>query len=117
VNLPVTSREHSDGTVRIRPYGEIDLDNAYQIREAVDAVLVASKPAKIIIDLGAVTLIDSVGIGVMVACYHAASACQVLLQAVKPAPLVYRQLWISGLVGLFGLATPPPSRDAQSAPR
>ena len=94
------------------PRGEIDLDNAYLIREEVDRVLVRNAAKKIVVDLGGVTLIDSVGIGVMVACYHAATAYRVSLEATNPSTMVYRQLWVSGLVGLFGLATPRPDADA-----
>lgn len=117
MNPLVASDVLTDGTVRISPLGEIDLDNAFHIREAVDAVLVAAKPPRIVVDLGGVALIDSVGIGVLVACYHAAAACQVPLGAVNPSPMVYRQLWVSGLVGLFGLNTPYREYDAESAPR
>ena len=109
---PVTSHELSDGTVRILPRGEIDLDNAYLIREAVDVALSKGAAKKIVVDLGGVTLIDSVGIGVLVACYHAATAYRVSLEAADPSKMVYRQLWVSGLVGLFGLATPRPDASA-----
>jgi anti-anti-sigma factor len=112
VTNPVTSRELGDGTVRISPRGEIDLDNAYLIREAVDAALVRGAPSKIVIDLGGVSLIDSVGIGVLVSCYHAATASRVPLEAADASTMVYRQLWVTGLVGLFGLATPRPDADA-----
>ena len=106
MTFPVTTRLTRDGTAVISPGGEVDLDNAYRIREAVDTALIGRKPGKIVVDLGAVTLIDSVGIGVMVSCYHAAAACGVPLMAANAACTVYRQLWVSGLVGLFGLATP-----------
>jgi anti-anti-sigma factor len=112
VTSTVTSRELIDGSVRVSPRGEIDVDNAYLIREKVDAALVRGTPKKIVVDLGAVTLIDSVGIGVLVACYHAATAYGVPLEAANPSPMVYRQLWVSGLAGLFGLATPRPDADA-----
>lgn len=112
---PVTTRLTRDQTALIAPTGEVDLDSAYRIREAVDSALFGSKPARIQIDLGAVTLIDSVGIGVMVACYHAAAACQVPLTAANPSCTVYRQLWVSGLVGLFGLATPHPDHETAAA--
>jgi anti-anti-sigma factor len=110
--LPVTAGRATDGTVLIRPTGEVDVSNAYQIREAVDRALIGHKPSAIVIDLSRVTLIDSIGIGVLVACYHAAAACRVPLAAREPNCTVYRQLWIAGLVGLFGLATPGRDRDA-----
>jgi anti-anti-sigma factor len=112
---PVTTRVESDGTAVVAPVGEIDLDNAYRIREAVDAALLGRKPAKIVIDLGAVSLIDTVGIGAMVASYHDAAASGVALVAAHPSATVYRQLWISGLVGLFGLATPSAESEPAAA--
>jgi anti-anti-sigma factor len=104
--LPVAAGSTIDGSVSIRPSGEIDLSNAYLIREAVDRALIGPKPKAIVIDLADVALIDSIGIGVLVACYHAAAACRVPLVARSPNCTVYRQLWVAGLVGLFGLATP-----------
>jgi anti-anti-sigma factor len=103
---PVVTGRTLDGSVRISPHGEIDMGNAYQVREAVDAALIGRKPGKIVIDLADVTLIDSVGIGVLVSCYHAAAACRVPLAATHACCTVYRQLWVAGLIGLFGLATP-----------
>jgi len=104
--FPVTIGGTRDGGVMIRPTGDVDLSNAFVIREAVDRALVGVKPRRIVIDLSGVTVIDSVGIGVLVSCYHAAAACQVPLVATRPSYTVYRQLWVAGLVGLFGLATP-----------
>jgi anti-anti-sigma factor len=95
-----------DGTLHLSPSGEVDLDNAYLIRDAVNRALAADKPAGIVVDLAAVTLFDSVGIGTLVSCFHIASASGVRLRAANPSPIVYRQLWASGLVGLLGLPTP-----------
>lgn len=114
---PVPSQVLADGTVRIVPHGEVDLDNAFLIRDAVDAALLGEKPPRIVVDLDAVSLIDSVGIGVLVSCYHAASASGVPLEAANPSTIVYRQLWVSGLVGLFGLATPHHDPAAASVRR
>jgi anti-anti-sigma factor len=111
----VTTRITRDGTILVMPSGEVDLGNAYRIREAVDAALIDTKPTKIVIELSEVTLIDSVGIGVMVSCYHDASACGVPLVAANPSFTVYRQLWVSGLVGLFGLATPRADHETAAA--
>jgi anti-anti-sigma regulatory factor len=58
-----------------------------------------------------VMLIDSIGIGILVACFHAAAASNVKLVVSHPSPTVYRQLWVSGLVGLLGCAEPPSPRS------
>jgi anti-anti-sigma factor len=106
VYLPITTRQLADGTVEIAPSGEIDLDNAHVMRDAVNDVLTRSTPPRISLDLQRVMLIDSIGIGVLVACFHAAAASGVKLVVGHPSPTVYRQLWVSGLVGLLGCAEP-----------
>ncbi|HEU5109709.1 MAG TPA: STAS domain-containing protein [Micromonosporaceae bacterium] len=104
--MSMASARLLDGTLHLSPAGEVDLDNAYLIRDAVDRALAADKPAGIVVDLAGVTLFDSVGIGTLVSCFHLAAASGVRLRAANPAPIVYRQLWASGLVGLLGLPTP-----------
>jgi anti-anti-sigma factor len=89
------------------PSGEIDLDNAHVMRDAVNDVLTRSTPRRITLDLQRVMLIDSIGIGILVACFHASAASGVKLAVCHPSPTVYRQLWVSGLVGLLGCAEPP----------
>jgi anti-anti-sigma factor len=115
VNMPIIDARLLDDTVTISPHGEIDLDNAYLIREAVDHALTGDKPAGIVIDLASVTLIDSVGIGMLVSCFHTAAASGVRLSVAHPSTIVYRQLWISGLVGLLGLPTPSADGGRQAA--
>ncbi|HEU4350094.1 MAG TPA: STAS domain-containing protein [Actinoplanes sp.] len=110
--LPITTRQLADGTVEIAPSGEIDLDNAHMIRDAVTDALTSSSPEKICLDLQRVMLIDSIGIGILVACFHAAAASGVRLAVSHPSPTVYRQLWVSGLVGLLGCAEPPSPRTS-----
>lgn len=104
--MPISSIRLPDGGVRISARGDVDLDNAYQLRDAVDEALAGAKPAGIVIDLTFVPMIDSVGIGTLVACFHAAAASGVRLRLSNPATIVYRQLWVAGLVGLFSLPTP-----------
>ena len=110
--LPITTRQLVDGTVEIAPSGEIDLDNAHVLRDAVNDVLAAGTPSRICLDLYRVMLIDSIGIGILVACFHAAAASGVKLVVSHPSPTVYRQLWVSGLVGLLGCAEPPQPRTS-----
>ena len=84
--LPITTRQLADGTVEITPSGEIDLDNAHVMRDAVNDVLTTSTPGSIVLDLRRVMLIDSIGIGILVACFHAAAASGVRLAVSHPSP-------------------------------
>src|SRR5688500_9939530 len=74
VYLPITTRQLADGTVESAPSGEIELDNAHVMRDAVNDVLSSTTPGKICLDLQRVMLIDSIGIGILVACFHTAAA-------------------------------------------
>jgi anti-anti-sigma factor len=110
------------GTVVVKPHGEIDSQNAHEVREVVTARLAASHPPRgaIKIDLGSVSFIDSVGIGALVACFHAAAASGVKLTVVNPTAYVHRILYISGLLGLFGspaVAATPQRSALDAGPR
>jgi anti-sigma B factor antagonist len=106
VALSIATRELPGDMIEIRPQGELDLQNAHELRDAIDAALTAQRPPLIRVDLGEVTFIDSVAIGALVGAYHAAAASGVRLVVSRPSEFVYRQLFISGLVGLFGWPQP-----------
>jgi len=106
VDLSITTHHLDGGVVEISPRGEIDIETAHLVRDAVDQVLTTSRPAVIRIDLWWVTFIDSVGIGTLVGAYHTAAVSGIRVVVVNPTEFVYRQLYISGLVGLFGSPRP-----------
>ena len=54
------------GASTVTVTGEVDVSNANELREALDAVL-GQTPAGISVDLAQVAYIDSTGIGVLVA--------------------------------------------------
>jgi len=103
--MAIAVRVEADGRLLIQPAGEIDADSAHQVRDIVTTSLAATVPPKvtaITVDLARVSFIDSVGIGALVGCYHAAAASGVPLNVVNPTRNVHRILYISGLLGLFG---------------
>jgi anti-sigma B factor antagonist len=101
-NLTIDIRSLEGEMVRIQPSGEIDAENAHELREAINQVLMAGHPPMIEIDLSEVEFMDSTAIGAMVSGYHAAAASRVVLQARRPTRQVHRTLYVSGLLGLFG---------------
>lgn len=118
MGLSLTTRRLADGSVEISPRGEIDVRSAGDLADAVDAVLATSAAARICLELWQVTLIDSVAMGTLVYCYRAAAAHGVRFVVTNPTATVYRQLWVSGLLEMFGLhahsppsGSPPPRRD------
>ena len=114
--LSITARTDGGGTVHIHPTGEIDSDNAHDIRDAVSGILATSRPRMIKVDMAGVSFIDSVGIGALVSCYHTAAASGVRLVVCNPTAYVHRLFYVSGLLGLFGSpARPPEQRDPEPA--
>jgi anti-sigma B factor antagonist len=106
--LSITARTDVGGAVHVHPTGEIDSDNAHEIREAVSAALTNGEPRMIKVDMAGVSFIDSVAIGALVSCYHTAAASGVRLVVSNPTPYVHRLLYVSGLLGLFGSPARPP---------
>jgi len=98
------------GAVELSPSGEIDVENAYEIRDAVAAQLAGPHPDRIELNMQHVTLIDSVGISALVSSFQLASVSGVKLVVTRPSRFAHRQLWVTGLLGLFG--SPQPWDDA-----
>jgi anti-sigma B factor antagonist len=108
--LSITVYSQADGSARVCPHGEIDADNAHEIRETVSGLLATANPTAITVDLTGVSFIDSVGIGALVGCHHLAAASEVRLVVVNPTNYVHRLLYVSGLLGLFGAPARPPGQ-------
>jgi anti-anti-sigma factor len=92
----------ASGAVEVSPSGEIDVENAYEIREAVASQLGAKHLSRIELNMQNVTFIDSVGISALVAAFQLASVSGVKLVVTRPSKFAHRQLWVTGLLGLFG---------------
>lgn len=102
----ITTRVAGD-TVEIAPRGEIDVDSAGEVRDAVAAVLAPqARPSRIELNMRLVRFIDSVGISALVAGFQTAEVSGVKLVVTEPSRFVHRQLWVTGLLGLFGAPEP-----------
>lgn len=115
MTLSITTSTLASGVVEVAPSGEIDVENAYEIREAVAAQLTEGQlPERIELNMQSVTFIDSVGISALVAAFQLAAVSEVKLIVTRPSRFAHRQLWVTGLLGLFG--NPMPFGDAGSDP-
>ena len=108
MTLSITTSTLPSGAVEISPVGEIDVENAYEIREAVAGQLADGRPARIELNMQNVTFIDSVGISALVAAFQLAGVSDVKLVVTRPSRFAHRQLWVTGLLGLFGNPEPCP---------
>lgn len=109
MTLSITTSTLADGGVEVAPAGEIDVENAYQIRDAVAARLDEGKPERIELNMERVSFIDSTGITALVGAFQLASIRDVKLVVTRPSRFAHRQLWVTGLLGLFG--NPEPCGD------
>jgi anti-anti-sigma factor len=108
VSLSIVTGVLADGTVEISPHGDVDVDTAHEVRDAVAAVLARAhvRPARINLNMSRVSFIDSVGISALVASFQTAAVSGVKLAITQPSRFVHRQLWVTGLLGLFGAPEP-----------
>lgn len=105
--MTVRIAETSHGrTVRIAVHGEVDVATAAELRDVVLATLVKSRPTLIVLDFRLVSFIDSTGIGALVASHKAAAVTGAELRLENLSAFAHRQLWITGLLGLFGYPAP-----------
>src|SRR2546430_16949870 len=115
--LSIAARTDAGGTVHIHPTGEIDTDNAYDLREVVSGLLATGRPRLIKVDMAGVTFIDSVGIGALVGCYHTAAARGARLIGANPTAYVHRLRYVPGLLGPAGSPALPPGQPLGRAAR
>ena len=102
MSLSITTSALANGVVEIVPSGEIDVENAYEIRDVIAGLLSEAHPDRIELDMHRVTFIDSVGISALVAAFQIAAVSGVKLVVTRPSRFAHRQLWVTGLLGLFG---------------
>src|SRR2546423_12775244 len=93
--LSINARTDAGGTVHIHPTGEIDSDNAHDIRDAVRGVLATGQPRLIKVDMAGGAFIDSVGIGALVSCYHTPAASGGRLRVGQPPPYPHPAFFLS----------------------
>jgi anti-sigma B factor antagonist len=98
------TRTDKDGETHLRLQGALDAQTASEVRTIFDAV-VAAKPRRVIVDLAALTLLDSSGVGLLVALckrVRADGGDVGLVGAVEQPLMVIRLLKLEELFGLDG---------------
>ena len=108
MSLSITTSPRAGDAVEVSPEGEIDVENAYLIRDAVASRLAEGRPGRIELNMQNVTFIDSVGISALVGAFQLARISGVPLVVTRPSRFAHRQLWVTGLRGLFGNPEPCP---------
>jgi anti-sigma B factor antagonist len=109
--------QRAGSTIRLELHGEIDVVAVGQVRDAVVAALARYDLSMVVLDFRHVSFIDAIGVGELVTCHRAAAVFGATIMLENLAPFPYRQLWATGLLGLFGLASDePPTADRPAEP-
>lgn len=94
----------NDGpVVTVRVGGDIDLQSAPTVAQALERALASGKP-EVVIDLGATGFMDSSGLNLLMTVRNRTRALGRSLRVVSERPQVRRLFEITGLVREFGLA-------------
>ena len=115
MTLSIVRTAPAGETVEVAPAGEIDVENTYQIKDAVADALAEGTPRRIELNMRDVTFIDSVGISALVSAHQVAGVSGVKLVVTEPSRFAHRQLWVTGLLGLFGNPDPHSEGTALTA--
>ena len=109
-------------SIRIR--GEIDHHTAAAIRQGIDTTLFEKRPAKLILDLSAVSFMDSSGLGLIMGRYSVMKELGGEMTVWNPSPETRAILTLAGMERLVKIAYPEGGeqsaeliRSPKSAPR
>lgn len=102
MSVRVSTHEQREKT-RIVVSGEVDVSNASQLRDALNAAL--ENDAKALeVDLAEVPYIDSTGIGVLVGAAHRAGDAGIVFTVAHPQRNVLRVLGMLGVTEELGIS-------------
>lgn len=87
---------HGRDALLIKVAGEVDVSNASELRDAIDAKL-PEVAGELVVDISDVPYIDSTGIGVLVGAAHRASDAGASLVVARPQRNVARVLGLLGV--------------------
>ena len=101
----------------IRVRGEIDHHTASSIRQGIDATLFEKRPTKLILDLSAVSFMDSSGLGLIMGRYSVMKELGGDMTVWNPSPETRAILTLAGMERLVRIEYPPGQAPADGATR
>lgn len=95
------SVESAAGLARVRVTGEVDVSTSARVQEAVEAAVAVAGVQRVVVDLGAVTFLDSSGMTAFVLGRRRAQEHGVTLTLDNAGRQVRRVLQIAGLLAFL----------------
>ena len=94
---PGFDSEFTGVDLRIKLRGEIDHHSAVAVRSAIDDMIRAKRPCKLIIDMSAIELMDSSGLGLIMGRYALMKEIGGQTVVLDPSPRVEKIMALAGL--------------------
>ena len=88
---------YTDETLYANISGEIDHHSARIIREAIDASLLAYSPEALVMDVSAISFMDSAGLGLVMGRYSKASEAGIAFTVTGVNPRIEKMFDMAGL--------------------
>ncbi len=101
-------------TVVVALRGEVDVLNVEQVRVAVHEAI-AARPREILVDLAALSFIDSTGLGALIFGFQRARDARIAFRLAHPTRLVRQVLVLSGLLEVVELVDQEPGAETEAA--
>jgi anti-anti-sigma factor len=101
-------------TVVVALRGEVDVLNVEQVRVAVHEAI-AARPREILVDLAALSFIDSTGLGALIFGFQRARDARIAFRLAHPTRLVRQVLVLSGLLEVVQLVDQEPGAETEAA--
>jgi anti-anti-sigma factor len=99
--LGIVTRSEGDAAIRLMISGEIDGDTAAQLVAATEETLACHRASQVIIDLAAVTFLDSAGLRTLLTAQRVASEHGTALRIDNAGGAVLRVLEVTGLLAIL----------------
>ncbi len=93
------------GTVLMSLVGDLDMDTAPELERTVAEVLRQHRPACLVLDMGALTFLDSSAIRSLLLAYSDVEQQDARFVITRVRPIVHRVLSITGLLDTFGITS------------
>ena len=94
---PGFDSEFTGEILKIKLRGEIDHHSAVAVRSAIDDMIRAKRPIKLVIDMSAVDLMDSSGLGLIMGRYALMKEIGGVTVVLDPSPRVEKIMSLAGL--------------------
>jgi anti-anti-sigma factor len=109
---PLRVTDDGAGMLLIELFGDIDMNTSGPVQAGVEEAFTRAQPKFVQVDLDSVQFLDSSGIAVLVVGHRLAEAAGAQYRVVNVAPGIYEHFRMTGLLDVFGVASPTTESSA-----